>query len=123
MKDTRALHRCLLAAVFSCILLTSKIAVAHAILVVSTPSVHGSVKGPDVTIHLKFNSRIDGVRSRLLLADAVGKVETLTLAPQKSPDTLDVQSLKLSAGAYTIRWQALAADGHITRGEIPFTVQ
>jgi methionine-rich copper-binding protein CopC len=31
--------------------------------------------------------------------------------------------MKLSAGGYTIRWQALASDGHITRGEIPFVVQ
>jgi len=28
----------------------------------------------------------------------------------------------LAAGAYRLRWQVLASDGHITRGEIPFTV-
>lgn len=96
---------------------------AHAVLVASTPAAHETVKGPDVAIHLRFNSRIDGLRSRLLLADAAGKVRTLTLTPQKAPDTLDVESQKLSAGAYTIRWQALAADGHITRGEVPFMVR
>jgi len=29
----------------------------------------------------------------------------------------------LKPGSYTLRWQALAPDGHITRGEIPFTVR
>jgi hypothetical protein len=25
-------------------------------------------------------------------------------------------------GAYVVRWQVLAIDGHITRGDVPFTV-
>ena len=28
----------------------------------------------------------------------------------------------LSPGAYVLRWQVLAIDGHITRGDIPFVV-
>jgi len=28
----------------------------------------------------------------------------------------------LAAGAYSLRWQVLAIDGHITRGDVPFTV-
>jgi methionine-rich copper-binding protein CopC len=47
----------------------------------------------------------------------------LALAPQDAPDSIAAESMKLSAGEYTIRWQVLAADGHITRGEIPFVVQ
>ena len=113
----------LLVVIFSAIALVPKAALAHAVLLASTPSAHASVKGPEIAVHLKFNSRIDGAHSRLYLVDASGKVQTLTLVPQDSPDTLAAQSVKLSAGAYTIRWQALASDGHITRGEIPFVVQ
>ena len=29
---------------------------------------------------------------------------------------------ELAAGAYVLRWQVLAIDGHITRGEVPFRV-
>ncbi|MFI4981818.1 MAG: copper resistance protein CopC, partial [Nevskiales bacterium] len=25
-------------------------------------------------------------------------------------------------GAYVVRWQVLSVDGHITRGDVPFTV-
>lgn len=96
---------------------------AHAVLVASTPAIHGTVKGPDVAVHLKFNSRIDSAHSRLYLVDSAGKVRTLVVVPQESPDALAAQSVRLDAGAYTIRWQALAVDGHITRGEIAFTVQ
>ncbi|WP_169746964.1 copper resistance CopC family protein [Edaphobacter aggregans] len=96
---------------------------AHAVLVVSTPSAHATVKGPEMTVHLKFNSRIDGTRSRLYLVEPSGQVRMLTLAPQDAADSLAAESVKLSAGEYTIRWQVLAADGHITRGEIPFVVQ
>jgi methionine-rich copper-binding protein CopC len=28
----------------------------------------------------------------------------------------------LGSGAYRLRWQVLAVEGHITRGDIPFTV-
>jgi methionine-rich copper-binding protein CopC len=113
----------LLAAIFSLALFAPRYARAHAVLVESTPVAHAALKGPEVTVHLKFNSRIDGAHSRLYLVDPAGKVQTLVLAPQDAPDALTAQSVKLAAGAYTIRWQALASDGHITRGEIPFMVQ
>lgn len=124
MKATHSFPRyLLLAAIFSVIVLAPKFALAHAVLLASTPSAHATVKGPEIAVHLKFNSRIDGAHSRLYLVDPSGKVQTLTLAPQDAPDTLAAEGVKLSAGGYTIRWQALASDGHITRGEIPFVVQ
>jgi hypothetical protein len=124
MKIIRSFPRhLLLAAIFSAIILAPKFAMAHAVLLASTPAAHATVKGPEIAVHLKFNSRIDGEHSRLYLVDPSGKVQTLTLVPQQTPDTLAVEGVKLSAGGYTIRWQALASDGHITRGEIPFVVK
>jgi copper resistance protein C len=113
----------LLAGMLSAIALAPRFAFAHAVLVASTPAAHATVKGPEIAVHLKFNSRIDGAHSRLYLVDAKGKVQTLTLSPQDSPETLAAQNIKVAVGAYTVRWQALASDGHITRGEIPFVVQ
>ncbi|QNI32800.1 copper resistance protein CopC [Alloacidobacterium dinghuense] len=113
----------LLAVIFSAIVSVPRLALAHAVLLTSTPTAHATVKGPQISVYLKFNSRIDGAHSRLYLVDSSGKVQPLTLAPQDSPDALAAEGVKLNAGGYTIRWQALASDGHITRGEIPFTVQ
>jgi copper resistance protein C len=124
MNKIRSLLRCtLLGAAFFAIVFAPKVALAHAVLVSSTPTAHATLKGPEITIHLKFNSRIDSARSRLYVADSSGNVHMLVLAPQDAPDSLATEKVKLSAGEYTLRWQALAADGHITRGEIPFAVQ
>jgi hypothetical protein len=37
-------------------------------------------------------------------------------------NTLTAKAAGLQAGDYRIRWQVLAPDGHITSGEIPFSV-
>ena len=95
---------------------------AHAILMESKPALHSSIKGPDVAIWLRFNVRIDGSRSRLRLVAPDGSQQTLTLAKQSSPDILQSQAGSLKPGAYKLQWQALASDGHMSRGEVPFTV-
>ncbi|HEY4934884.1 MAG TPA: copper resistance CopC family protein [Terriglobales bacterium] len=95
---------------------------AHAILKESTPALNSTVKGPDFDITLRYNVRIDGVRSRVRLVAPDGTVSTLTLASQPSPDTLQTHAAGLNPGAYKLQWQVLASDGHMSRGEIPFTV-
>jgi copper resistance protein C len=95
---------------------------AHAILMDSSPKLNSSVKGPDVAINLRFNVRIDGGRSRVKLVASDGTTSTLTLANQASPDTLQTHAPGLKPGTYKLQWQVLASDGHMSKGEIPFTV-
>lgn len=95
---------------------------AHAILMESTPKLDSTVKGPDFAITLRYNVRIDGPRSRIRLVSPGGTISALTLASQASPDTLQTQAAGLKPGAYKLQWQVLASDGHMSRGEIPFTV-
>jgi copper resistance protein C len=99
----------------------SQMAFAHAHLLSSSPQADSTVHGPDVAIDLKFNSRVDSARSHLDLVMPDGKVQSLKISPLGDAE-LGSQT-RLSPGKYTIRWQALSTDGHITRGEIPFTVQ
>ena len=95
---------------------------AHAILMESTPKLNSTIKGPDFGITLRYNVRIDGGRSRVRLVSPDGKISTLTLASQATPDTLQTHATGLQRGAYKLQWQVLASDGHMSRGEIPFTV-
>lgn len=95
---------------------------AHAVLVESSPAINTTVRGPDVAIRLRFNARIDANRSRLILALPDGSTRPLEIDKETPADTLTTQAAGLKPGQYTIRWQVLAADGHMTRGEIPFTV-
>jgi methionine-rich copper-binding protein CopC len=97
-------------------------ALAHAVLVSSTPQKNGTVEGPDITINLKYNSRVDGARSFLSLLKPDGTVERITASAQSAPDLLSATGHGLVKGAYVLRWQVLASDGHITRGEVPFQV-
>ena len=113
--------RSLAAALIFC--LTSVPVVAHAILLSCVPTVNSIVKGPDTPIRLRFNSRIDLKRSKLLLVYPDGTQRELTISSQDSPDMLVSEAKGLSQGLYLIHWQVLASDGHITRGEIGFKVQ
>jgi copper resistance protein C len=108
--------------VVTCLLASSQFAFAHAVLISSTPKVHGTVHGPSIDVDLKFNSRVDGTRSSLSLVIPRGAVQPLALEKQAAPNEL-VAHAQLNPGKYTLRWTALATDGHITRGEVPFTVE
>jgi methionine-rich copper-binding protein CopC len=102
---------------------SSRAALAHAVLVSSTPQKNAAVSGPDIRINLKYNSRVDGARSSLSLLKPDGTVEKIGTPAQSAPDVLSATGHGLAKGAYVLRWQVLATDGHITRGEVPFQVQ
>jgi len=95
----------------------------HAILKSSSPTSGGSVTRPDVPVKLTFNVRVDAARSKLQLLMPDASTVELPIAKWPSPDTLVSKLTRLKPGAYAIRWQVLAPDGHISRGEIPFTVR
>jgi copper resistance protein C len=97
-------------------------AVGHAILTEAIPAAGSKITGPDVTILLHFNARIDHQRSRLFLVLPGGAQKQLPLRPDQRADVLSGEAKGLSAGSYKLRWQVLANDGHITRGEVPFFV-
>jgi copper resistance protein C len=97
-------------------------AIAHAILLESSPAINGTVAGPGIPIKLRFNVRIDATRSRLTLVKPDASTQSLAINKDVSADTLASQAQGLNPGEYRIRWQVLASDGHITRGEIPFQV-
>jgi len=101
-------------------LLLPRLALAHAHLLSSTPEANATVHGPAVAIELRFNSRVDGEHSTLGLVTQSGSI-TLLRDKQRSETTLNAHAT-LKPGSYTLRWQALSTDGHITRGEIPFSV-
>jgi hypothetical protein len=97
-------------------------AFAHAILLESSPSLNSTVAGPSIPIKLRFNVRIDATRSRLTLVKPDASTQSLAISKDAPADTLSSQAQALTPGEYRIRWQVLASDGHITRGEIPFQV-
>jgi copper resistance protein C len=108
--------------VFGMLLLIAGIVEGHAVLKESNPAANGKVKGPDVPIMLRYNVRIDAKLSKIQLLNPDNSVSDLKMDAQSAPDSLNATATGLKPGAYTIRWQVLAPDGHITRGAVPFTV-
>lgn len=102
------------------ICLASTHAMAHAILVQSTPADQASLPAGEQTLQLRYNSKIDHALSRLTLAGTNAQM-TLTLLPDTPADTLAAKA-DLTPGTYVIHWQVLATDGHMTRGDVHFTV-
>lgn len=95
---------------------------AHAIIVEASPEVGALLHADTIDVRLRFNSRIDHHRSRLTVLDAIGKQTPVKLEDNAAADVLIAHLSGLPPGEYRLRWQVLALDGHITRGDIPFTV-
>jgi len=96
---------------------------AHAVILQAKPAANDTVPGPDLSIRLRFNSRIDGTRSRITLVLPDKSEREAKIEEQQSPEILSSVVKGLPSGDYLLRWQVLAADGHITRGEYSFKIQ
>lgn len=101
-------------------------AAAHALVVASEPAAGSALaEGPE-RVWLRFNSRIDRARSRLSLHGPDNGQTPLPLDAAANDETLlsaRTGIVPWEAGAWRLRWQVLALDGHITRGDVAFTLR
>ena len=109
--------------VLTCLaVLVPRAAAAHAVLTSAQPE-HGSTIRPGaIAIVLGFNTRIDRSRSRLTLTSPDGTSTQLHFRDDGTVSILRADATVANTGLWRMRWQVLAADGHITRGDITFTV-
>ena len=94
-------------------------ATAHAVLVSSQPPANALIPAGPTKFLLRFNTRVDQARSRLILLATDGLQTSLSIYPAGEQDVLSSTGI-VAPGGQALRWQVLAADGHISRGEIPF---
>lgn len=96
-------------------------AAAHAILLSSHPASKATIPPGPLRLDLTFNSRIDATRSSLTLTRPDKTRTPVPLLSVSEPDRLTAVT-EVEPGPHVLRWQVLALDGHITRGDVPFTV-
>ena len=118
----KSLRNLAIAAAFSMVAIAPTAAAAHAVVVAAQPALDQQVAAGPLAIRLEFNSRIDKERSRLELTLPDGGKSAIPLDHDGAPNVVSATTSPLAAGAYSLRWQVLAVDGHITRGDIPFIV-
>ena len=112
-----------LAVLLGVLALTPGIARAHAIVIAAQPAMNSTVAAGKLEIRLDFNSRIDQRRSRLSLQRPDGSEVAVALAPDTSSGVLAGRARVAGEGRWKLRWQVLSLDGHITRGEVSFSVR
>jgi methionine-rich copper-binding protein CopC len=122
-RNTRRFFAAAIVVAFGIALFAPRAALAHARLVSSQPAVNSTVSGPEVAVLLKFNSRVDMKHSTLTLVTPDGRVQKVVIESEPEPGVLSARLTGLVKGAYVLRWQVLATDGHITRDKVPFKVE
>jgi methionine-rich copper-binding protein CopC len=98
-------------------------AVPHIALVSSTPAKDAHVMTAPREIRLTFSGTIDVAKAGLELASADGKTVTLdSLRAVVDPPKVAVAKIagKLASGTYTVKWNAVAADGAKGSGDFSF---
>lgn len=110
----------LLAAIVSLGLLLPDSAAAHAVLVESQPAPKAEISGSKVEFNLHYNSRVDAKRSRLALKGPAG-TKVLEVRQGKTEADLAASIATLAPGRYVLHWDVLSVDGHVSRGQVPFT--
>ena len=97
-------------------------AAAHASLLDAAPQPGAVVAGDNISIELRFDSRLDARFSRLDLLRPDGNVAPLSLQTADSQSQLKARAADLDPGPYVLRWRVLSIDGHANQGEIKFQV-
>lgn len=97
-------------------------AMAHAVIVTASPMADQHVAAGKLAVRIEFNTRIDKERSRLQVMAPAGDKADVAIDQVGEPNIVSGTTPDLTPGAYVLRWQVLAVDGHITRGDIPFVV-
>jgi copper resistance protein C len=123
MRRTRFVRLAQAGITIVALMIAAQLALAHAIVLEESPAPNSVVKGPNVPLKLRFNVRIDALRSRLFLLLPDGSTRELKVKPHSAPDVLAAEAEGLAMGAYKLHWLVLAADGHITQGDILFSVE
>ena len=95
---------------------------SHAIIVAAEPGMNSTVPQGKLEIRLAFNSLIDPKRSSLRLQRPDGTESDVSLTPDCPPGVLAGRAQTSAEGRWKLRWQVLSLDGHITRGDVSFSV-
>lgn len=99
-------------------------AFAHAHVVSSTPAANAEVAAPK-QVSVTFNEKLVPAFSKLEIAMAGMKMDV----PVKTSVSTDGKTITatpqgaLMKGAYVLNWSAASADGHKTKGAIPFKIK
>lgn len=99
------------------------IAWAHAYLASALPADGSTVTQAPREIRIQFTEGVELEFSRIDVKSSNGEKVSQGKLRKVAEDTLAVELKPLPAGNYSIEWQVLSVDTHITEGVLRFTVK
>jgi len=124
MTNTKAFLRFFVLAAWLFCLAVPEQALAHAQLVSSTPAANEMAIPPPTELRLKFSEGVELKFTKVTLTGPGSKaVKTGPAKLDPSDSSLLIVPLASppADGQYTVNWQAVAKDGHKTKGSYSFT--
>ena len=96
--------------------------VAHAYPAVSIPNNGATVKESPREVRIQFTEGVEIGFSQITVKGPKGDVVSDGKLRQLANDTLAIDVKPLATGNYSIEWQVLSVDTHVTDGILRFTV-
>ena len=105
--------------------LVPSLAMAHAVLVKSSPARRAVLSQAPAHVELTFNERLEPAYSTVSVwSSATSRVDDgkIIVRPD-DPRRLSVGVPSLAPGAYTVKFRVLSVDGHLVEGNYAFEIR
>ena len=102
--------------------LTGGLVWGHAYPAVSIPNNGATVKEPPREVRIQFTEGVEIAFSQITVKGANGEVVSQGKLRQLTEDTLAIDLKPLNPGNYTVEWQVLSVDTHVTEGLLRFAI-
>ncbi|HYX88398.1 MAG TPA: copper resistance protein CopC [Gaiellaceae bacterium] len=96
---------------------------AHATLVQTSPGFQQRLQRAPQIVKLRFDQSVDVLPNAVDVFTAKGKLVSGTARAGRDRRVVEVPVHRLGRGAYTVRWSAVSADGHVVSGVFTFGVR
>jgi methionine-rich copper-binding protein CopC len=95
---------------------------AHAYPAVSSPLDGAVLKEPPREVRIQFTERLELAFSQIVVKGPNSEVFSQGKLRKLADDTVAVDLKPLRSGKYTVEWQVLSVDTHVTEDVLRFTV-
>ena len=96
---------------------------AHATLIHTVPSFRERVAAAPRVVRLSFSEAVDPVALQLQVYTARGRLVSGKAHLMPGGRAVEASLARIGRGGYTVRWQVLADDGHVSAGVFTFGVR
>jgi copper transport protein len=96
---------------------------AHATLIQSAPGIRERLKASPAFVRLRFDQSVKALPNAIKVYTTKGRLVSLATRTGADKRVITAGLSKLPRGAYTVRWTAVSADGHVIGGVYTFGVR